>query len=165
MTALLKMTMWSKSRPLTRFCDTNYDVTMHRHTAIRAVLTTVKVLSGRGTFEGQHNGNIGVIPHESALHVIFSPSKSSPRASRSTRVTFSNHNIWKEFTLTFLFVGTHIGERSLSKSCLFPQNPTTSRRRTKTRGGFVLIYSDFPSSNCRPRSRGPTALLKMTTSI
>ena len=63
----------SKSRPLTRFCDTNYDVTMHRHTAIRAVLTTVKVLSGRGTFEGQHNGNIGVIPHESALHVIFSP--------------------------------------------------------------------------------------------
>ena len=60
----------SKSRPLTCFCDTNSDVIMHRQTAMRAVLTTVKILLGRDTFEGEHNGNIGVIPHESALHVI-----------------------------------------------------------------------------------------------
>ena len=36
----------SKSRPLTRFCDTNYDIIMHRQTEIRAVLTTTKVLPG-----------------------------------------------------------------------------------------------------------------------
>ncbi len=64
----------SKSRPLTRFCDTNYDITMHRHTAIRAVLTTTQVLPRRGTFEEERNGNIGVMHHKSVLHVIFSPS-------------------------------------------------------------------------------------------
>ena len=64
----------SKSRPLTRFCDTNYDIIMHRQTAIRAVLTTTKVLPRRGTFEEERNGNIRVMPHKSVLHAILSPS-------------------------------------------------------------------------------------------
>ena len=38
------------------------------------VLTTTKVLPRRGNFEGEPNGNIGVMPHEFVLHVIFSPS-------------------------------------------------------------------------------------------
>ena len=74
MTALLKMTMWSKSRPLSRFCNTNYDVIMHRQTAIRAVLTTTKVLPRRGTFEEERNDNIGVMHHKSVLHATFSSS-------------------------------------------------------------------------------------------
>ena len=80
----------SKSRPLTRFCDTNYDVTMHRHTAIRAVLTTAKVLPQRGTFEGKPISGLYLTSlfsmSSSGLLVVC---KSSLRALCSMRVTFS----------------------------------------------------------------------------